>query len=200
MRDEQDLDRVLNDAVATYGDPGPDPSREQRILALVQSRVANEARSATRRPDLHRWLPWAMALPVAAGLLLLFLLPSKTSHPAHEPIAHMQMTPKPAVSGTARPHSEPARPIRALRPLQLASMQPLAQNLVPRPKRDVPKLDVFPAPQPITAEERALAVIAAETPAPLRRALVEAQKQEDAPIKIADIRIPPLDLPDQDQP
>jgi hypothetical protein len=63
-----------------------------------------------------------------------------------------------------------------------------------------PKLDVFPTPQPLTAEERALALVATQSPAPLRRALVEAEKQDDAPIRIADIRISPLDLPDQDQP
>jgi len=42
--------------------------------------------------------------------------------------------------------------------------------------------------------------VAADTPAPLRRALVEAQKQQDAPLTIAGIRISPLELPEQDQP
>jgi hypothetical protein len=195
MRDEQDLDRMLSEALATYGDPGPDPSRERRILAFVQSRLAAEARPATKAAGNRRWLPWAMALPVTAGLLLLFLLPSKTFPPAPERTARMAMTPTPAIRAAATPRSQPARPARALRPSHPAKMQASAQNQVPRPK-----LDVFPTPQPLTAEERALAVVAADTPAPLRRALVEAQKQQDAPLTIAGIRISPLELPEQDQP
>src|SRR6185312_1147206 len=67
LQDNRDqLDRVLDSALATYADPGPDSGLEQRILG----RIANEATPAPRR----RWLAWSIALPVAAGLLIFAVL------------------------------------------------------------------------------------------------------------------------------
>ena len=61
----------------------------------------------------------------------------------------------------------------------------------------LPKLDVFPTPQPLTAEERALVAFAANAPKPELKAVVDAQPQADAPLSIAAIEIQPLDSPDQ---
>jgi hypothetical protein len=67
----------------------------------------------------------------------------------------------------------------------------------------LPKLDVFPTPRPLTAEEQALAVFISHASDAERKALIESQKQFQAPISIAAIRIPPLETLkplDQDTP
>jgi hypothetical protein len=80
------------------------------------------------------------------------------------------------------------RSAQATSPVQNAQAAPL------------PKLDVFPTPQPLTAEERALVVIVTQTPLPAREALVEAQSLDAQPVRIAEIHIPQLEPPDPGQP
>jgi hypothetical protein len=74
------------------------------------------------------------------------------------------------------------------------------QTLAATQPAPAPKLDVFPTPQPLTPEEHTLVAIAAQAPAPLRKALVEAQLQPGEPLRIAAISIPPIKPPDQVQP
>jgi hypothetical protein len=186
MRENDDLDLLLDAALKTYADSEKSPNLEQRILA----RIAAEPSVAPRT----RWLPWVIALPLAACLLVLVLFmspqhrePSQTATPfaPSSPLATLPAAPLPAKVHSSRTRS----PLHSAPPILLAG-------------RDVPlpKLDVFPTPQPLTAEERALVVIATQTPVPLRRALVEAQSQPDAPLHIAEISIPPVKPPDQVQP
>ena len=59
----------------------------------------------------------------------------------------------------------------------------------------LPKLDVFPAPAPLTPEERSLAAVADAGPPPQRDALIESQKNLDTPLNIAALNIPPLAAP-----
>lgn len=60
MRDsmQDDLDRALDSALATYGAHEPRPGIERRVLARLTP--------ATRS---NRWLRWAAAVPVLAGAL-----------------------------------------------------------------------------------------------------------------------------------
>jgi len=60
----------------------------------------------------------------------------------------------------------------------------------------LPKLDVFPTPQPLTPEEQAVAISAFQIPAAEFQAVVVGQQQEDAPVSIAAINIQPLEPPD----
>jgi hypothetical protein len=186
MREHDDLDLLLDSALKTYAESEANLNLEQRILA----RIAAEPSIALR----PRWLPWAVALPLAACLLLFALFMSQKT--SVEPTARLSHAPSsPLEALPAAPHPEHVHHTQALshpkpaRPVQLAG-------------RDVslPKLDVFPTPQPLTAEERTLAAIANETPVPLRKALIEAQSHPDAPLHVAAIRIPPIQPPDQVRP
>ena len=85
-------------------------------------------------------------------------------------------------------HKHPAASAVPQSATQLASLSPL------------PKLDVFPTPQPLTPEERAFVVLITQTPTPVRNALLAAQEQDDAPVHIAAIHIPPLESHNHDQP
>jgi hypothetical protein len=195
MREKDDLDLLIDSALATYADPGPDSGLEDRVLvtlAAVRTKTLRE-----RRRWRTRWLPWAVAIPIAAGLLFLWLSPRRDKPlPASERQEARSAPPKaiaPRInsSNEVRPHVPRRYVIRSVQPttpVQTAQAAPL------------PKLDVFPTPQPLTAEERALGVVVTETPLPAREALVEAQSLDAQPVRIAEIRIPPLEPPDQGQP
>jgi hypothetical protein len=187
MRDNDDLDLLLDSALKTYADVHVSPDLNERIL----SRIAAEPAVAPR----PRWLPWAIALPLAASLLLFVFFMSQ-QHPGPNQIAHTPSAPAMPVEVPATaPHPTAVHTTRTRAPFNSPQLLLRADRTVP-----LPKLDVFPTPQPLTAEERTLAAIANETPVPLRKALVEAQSQPDAPLHIAEVRIPPINPPDQVQP
>jgi hypothetical protein len=180
MPDQDDLDRLLRSALSTYGDP--DSGLAQRVLARISAEVA----PAPRR----RWLPWAIALPAAACLLLFVVLSGPK--PTHPPSGSARQTFQTQDLPRITAHTEP-----------VPALSSKAHLLKPRPHlttagtrtAPLPKLDVFPTPRPLTPEERALAVFAAQAPESERQSLIEAQKQIDAPLSIAAIQIPPLEPP-----
>lgn len=185
MRDNRDeLDRLLDSALATYADPGPDSGLEQRILG----RMANEAASAPRR----RWLPWAMAASAAAGLLLFVVLSRPSGH--HPPAAspqHAQVTP-PSLAAPAEDANPPVSrpdltrriesPARIPRPRQVAAVDRSAP---------LPKLEVFPTPHPVTRQERSLAQFAARAPQPVQEALARSLEQ-GVPLTVPSIHTLPV--------
>jgi len=61
----------------------------------------------------------------------------------------------------------------------------------------LPKLDVFPTPQPMTPQEKALVASTARASKPQLLALVTAQQNPEGPVTIAAIQIPPLEPIDQ---
>jgi hypothetical protein len=195
MRKKDDLDLLIDSALATYADPGPDSGLEDRVLVTLAT-VRTETPSA-RGGWRRRGLPWAVAIPIAAGLLFLWLsprrdkpLPASERQEAHS-AAPNAIAPHANSSAEVRPAAPHRRTIRVTQPtspLQTAQAASL------------PKLDVFPTPQPLTAEERALVVVVSQTPLPAREALVEAQSLDAVPVRIAEINIPPLEPPDQGQP
>ncbi len=199
MREKDDLDVLLDSALSTYADPGQDSRLDsgldsglaQRILARIAAvRESAERTPATRR----RWLPWAIALPAAACVLLFIVLgpkivqqpSSRTTAVAHSPEQSAALS---APTTAARP--EPVH--RTRRPTSKAQSVPLHRAAPPTP---LPKLDIFPTPQPLTPEERALVIVATQIPESQRQALVEAQRQGDEPLSVAAIHIPPLELPE----
>jgi hypothetical protein len=195
MREKDDLDLLIDSALATYADPGPDAALEDRVLAAL-SPVRVPAR---RVPALarSRWLPWAIALPIAAGLLFLWLsTETKKPLPASEPQQARETVPS-----AIAPHVDSPSEVRTgKRHRQTVRVRQPASTVQTAQTAALPKLDVFPTPQPLTAEERALALVVTQTPLPAREALVESQNLDAQPVRIAAIHIPPLEPPDQGQP
>ncbi len=187
MPELDDLDLLIRSAVATYADRGPDDDLAHRIL----DHVAAEAAPAPAR----RWLPWAIALPIAAGLVALAVLSgSKPSRPGlgKTDQASNSHAPLRAIAGAAPSTTPPsARTQRS----KAQKRQPRFAAEAARAAH-LPKLDVFPTPRPLTPKEKALAIFAAEAPEPERRSLIEAQQQADAPLSIAAIQIQPLEPPE----
>jgi len=186
MPEHDDLDLVLRSALNTYADPGPESGLERRVLA----RISAEASQVPRR----RWLPWAIALPIAAGLLLLLVL--FDSRQTHRPPEAASAPGQPLIIRSLPEPSKTLTTAPVLRSQALSAKPDLRWEEIAAKPAPLPKLDVFPTPQLLTAEELALAAFAASAPAPERQSLIEAQAKVEAPLSIAAIQIQPLEPPD----
>ena len=220
MPDKDDLDLLLDSALATYADPGPDSGLEQRLLiALAGARTAAESRNPSTKP--RRWLVWAIAVPVAASLLFWlsttkFNAPSTRRQQASQGRPSISSHDSHASSNAAPPAVEVLKghrtgPVlkghdfsRAVNAAHSRGASAPAGRLSANAELEnrplLPKLDVFPTPQPLTPQERGLAAVAVQAPAPLRQALATAQEQDNAPIRIAEIHIPPIQPPAETHP
>lgn len=155
MSRRDELDQLLDAALAAYSDREPSAGMEERIM-----------RSAVR-PARRPWLWWlAAAVPVAACLLVLV-----TNRDTVEP-APVPPKPAPVIAAEAPKVETPAPRVAHARRAR-------------RPKADKPML--FPAPSPLTAEERGLLQLAAMAPEALLA-------PTPSTIEIAPIEIPPLEI------
>lgn len=188
MPDNRDeLDRLLDSALATYGDPGAESGLEERIL----SRMAAEANPAPRR----RWPAWAMVLPVAASLLFLLLLSRPGTKSA--PVATSQNA-QPAsrrAAGLEAANQPSSHPTPIHRARALLRKPRLGRTAVAAQSAPLPKLEIFPSPQPLGPQEQALVDFAAHATKSERESLIAAKPQTDAPLRIAALEIKPLEPP-----
>jgi hypothetical protein len=180
MPERDELDRLIDSALADYGDPRT--GLEQRMLA----RVSAEA----MRPRLRGWMMAAIAVPgIAVLLVLVYLVPwnlhqqqsQVASSPAKSAVATVVSTP--AVTATGKTVASSPRRIQP----GVHTVNRVENKAVSRPK-----LDVFPTPQPLTGEEQALIHFVAQVPEEDRKAIIEAQQRIDEPVNISAIRIPPI--------
>jgi hypothetical protein len=181
MPDRDDLDGLIDMALASYADPGPNSGLERRVLARINSTQAS-ARDRRR-------LIWAAGLPAAvtASILLLFVV-STMRHA--QPDAHPEtgaLIEKPPQAPLSK-HSVPPRAV-ARSGTRKAARHAILQASA------MPKLDVFPTPAPLNSEERALVDLVATTPAAQRKDLTAAWLHVDEPIHIAAISIPSINPP-----
>ena len=72
MKDRDDLDILLDAALATYADPGLLPGLTSRIVASAHGI------DSRRRPV--RWLPWAVLALAALVLIVAFFTPHNLTH------------------------------------------------------------------------------------------------------------------------
>jgi len=170
---EDELDRLLDAALASYAKVDPRPGLDERILANLRS----------EHPVARAWWHWGLATAVAAILVVLTLsLRSGWLHPAvaNHPVADRPISNRPQNLSPPNPAPE----------AQQASDGD--RNAVPRPTPRVlrsralrheggpknPKLDQFPSPQPLSAEEIALAQYVRNFPKDAQL-IAEAQRQFD---------------------
>jgi hypothetical protein len=162
-----DLDRMLDAALAKYAAVEPRLGLEERILAHLCAKPP--------RPLRHGWLHWGLtgAVVVIAVVAVLAWRPSRVPHPliANHPSATTTQPPtreaKPAPHATNEIGAVKHAPIRKL----VARRVPASTAV-----EAYPKLDQFPSPQPLTAEEIALAEYAKNFP---KEARLVAQAQEE---------------------
>jgi len=171
MRSEQpdELDRLLDEALASYSNEEPRPGLEQRVLGRVR------AAGTSRR---FAWLRWAVAIPVFS---LLVLAITHRSKPQAASVDRNLASAKPPATAVAPPAGLRRAAVRRAR--------------VRRPevaRSPLPKRAVFPLPAPLSPEERALVDLVTRFPDQARQVLVEASQRTSQPIEIPRIEIPPL--------
>lgn len=162
MEGNEELDRRIDSALGGYSDAEPVAGLEERVLRRV--------RVSTRR----RMLGWAVAFAAAAALVVTVIV-VRTPH-------HVGPTYRVGVPAVMRPAPVVEKP----RVVTVRRAKPRAVRA-----RRLPKLEQFPAPTPLTAEERALVAFVEHHPAEAQQVFAELQKSNE-PIEIQPIQISPL--------
>ena len=187
MPERDKIDQLIDSALASYAEPRA--GLEQRMLA----RVATDA----GRPSRRGWLLMAIAVPVLGALMLMIYLVPRAPHA--QPPSQIASTSAGPSATSSKEHSA-GRVVTEPAPRVVQSsgsshrirhgdrdVDEHTNNAVPRPKENI-----FPRPQPMTAEEQALTRFAAEASESDRKALIEAQRRVDEPLNISAINIAPL--------
>jgi hypothetical protein len=192
MRDKDELDSLLDRALVTYADPGVAPDLAGRVLASIQHI------DGRRRPD--KWLPLVVGVAAFAGLLFVTLfLARHAAQPAS--ISPTVELAKPHKSGPAG-HMEENKSDAERTTRVVTSHFPLKTTYSGRGgfggrihEQAVPRLEVFPAPAPLTVEERALATLVSQSSGDISQSIADRQKNAAEPVRIAAIQIQPINPP-----
>jgi len=193
MPERDDLDRLIDSELARYAEPRV--GLQQRILARVQA-------GGTSQPGVFsRWQGWALVGAAAAIALLLSVLVQRThqretnvniAHSTNPKCLPTGSTTETSATQVAGPNSQPeAKPTRSVK-YKPKSIQ------VPKGFQH-PKLDVFPAPQPLSEQEESLVRLATELPKAEREKFLSDERRLDTPLEISSIKISPITMPDVGQ-
>jgi hypothetical protein len=173
MKPQQELDNLIDAALAGYSSTEPAPGLEARVLRRVH----------TAGPA--RWRIWdfrfAAAVSAVAALLLAAVAVRMWRHEATSP------PPAPNAIAAMRP---PAVTAHSPRATSSETASATRRHRV-RPK-GLPKGEQFPGPAPLTPEENALVAWVRRAPAEARDTLAALRTQTEAPVAIAPIEIPPI--------
>lgn len=150
---DKELDALLDSALARYSAMTPRPGLETRILARVQEAAASEKPAWRDR----RWLLAAAGVAVAAMVLFASLSSFHEGTFHHEQTAEKS---RPRTNGTAAPvttaHVEPRRVAPERRFRRTSPPESLRVSEARKP--------VFPAPEPLSEQERLLLRYLQDTP------------------------------------
>jgi len=163
---QDDLDKLIDGALAGYSSAEPLAGLEDRVLGRVR---AVEAARKRRRL-------WAAAIPALAAIVLIAFFARKPQQPV--PVSKATITPAPAESAQTLPPPSTVRPQAIRQAVKIRK---------PAPPRELPKRPMFPTPSPLTEEERLLMAFAESHPEALPAPL-------PSEIEIKPIQIAPLDI------
>ena len=142
---DNELDRLLDAALAKYAAGEPRSGLEERVLANL--------RSASPSP-IGTWWRWSLAAAVAAMLLIAISFAWRSRTPSHQAIMNRPAPTEHHVAGPEMhaahrdPSAIPPRPPRAQKTHVLGPVSVVA---------GAPKLDQFPSPHPLSEQEKILA-------------------------------------------
>ncbi len=194
---------MIDRALRSYAEPGQVPETRVVLARVMERARASESRS-------RGWWMWgAVAAAGLAVVVLVGVLVLRGSR-MHE-IAGVAKVPgavenipqrlKPESSGQVHCTAE-AVPLQSERQGERAVVGtaegvPLQSRGRTRREsraeaKSPPKLEVFPTPRPLTAEEQALVAFVRRAPPAVKKAVVEDQQHWDDPIIVADLRDPSL--------
>jgi hypothetical protein len=148
LKNDDELDRELNAALAKYTAVEPRPGLEERVLSNLRSAPAEALGRA--------WWRWSLAAAVAAMVVVGLALAWRSGKPsrpavASHPSSMTQGTPEDVTQVVSSRRGNETRPHHVHAPRTIRRSPP------PVVVAAVPKLEQFPSPQPLTEEERILA-------------------------------------------
>jgi hypothetical protein len=162
------LEQILKEGIASYASGEPLAGLENRILGRIHTTL--------RKPG--RRIGWQVAIAVVLAATVLLFLPSRPQATRVQPVE---------VVAVASPR------------VSLGSRVQSANFLLRTKKRhryaikaQLPKLPVFPAPTPLTAEEHRLIALLVRDPAGTAAAFESLRKQSE-PLQIEELTIQPLE-------
>ena len=169
---QNELDRILDAALAKYAAVEPREGLEQRVLANLRAEPPIPGRA---------WWRWGVMAAVATVFLLTLALTwrsDKQLHPvmANRPVVTAQPPKERTIQTVSNAQSSGIRPVRPNAGRKVA-VPPSPTLAIARP----PKLDQFPSPQPLSEQEKILQSYVAENPEQavlLARARTEALRQD----------------------
>jgi hypothetical protein len=186
MPDEHknELDTLLDQALASYVDQEPDPALRTRILA----------RAAEAEPGPKRLWLFAPAATCAAAILIALLLHPPARSPRPQPAA------KPAIASVSQsPAPVAATPQQIVPPRAVLTSRRTRRSEHATPART----SSFPSPSPLTADESILLNFAARHPEQAREILTSAAADrappDTKPLSIEPIHIAALSEPQETQ-
>ncbi len=161
---DHDLDRVLNTALALYATVEAREGLEQRILANLHSQ---ESRAHSK------WWTWGLA----AAVLAMIIVAVAWSFSGH---IRPSIANRPAVPQTHETHVAPQKTDNTV----ARNIAPVRKHVVRRTtlRDNNPKLDQFPSPQPMSEQEKLLAMYINRDPehaALIAEARMEALRQDE---------------------
>lgn len=165
MKDE--LDRILDDALASYSAVEPRAGLAGRVMARVRSDGAVSR---------NRWLPFAVGAVLAclAVAVVIWHERADRSRVAVAPVTQAVMS---------KVEAPPPAPERVQTRVSAGRVK------VARRIRSLPQREQFPSPAPLTAEERALVAFARQAPQEALKLVRSGQ-----PLEIKEIEIRPLEI------
>ena len=178
MKHEEELERILNEALTPYREAEPLAGLEERVLQRVHREGVRRLRSG------WRWgLVAAGAAAIAAALVTVAVWIGLNTR-APRSITPAPIAQKPAP--TARPQPAVAQDA-ALRPKTGSRERHAVPTALLAGSRHEPMREQFPAPVPLTQQERVLVALARTDPA-----VLQALQDTNPSTEIAPITIEPL--------
>ncbi len=178
-RDE--LDRILDAGLANYAAAQPREGLEDRILANLRAERAGHTNRA--------WWRWSAMAALAAVVIVTVTLEWRAGRPPHPPVANrspaITHAPRqgPQIVSNGDGNGVQVRPQGggATRKTTVRRSQPkaviAANPKLGSPKLNLPKLEQFPSPHPLSEQEKILANFVAQYP---EHAALIAQAQTEA--------------------
>ena len=190
MHNDDQLDKQLDDALKNYVEE-PRAGLELRVMNLIRAEAQAEVRTDEPHPSVWfpSWARWTALAAIACTIVVVAVFvvrrtaaPTKVARRPAPAIKQdvpdvREIAPPTAVATTTRRHHHAAT---------------VATHVDPRPR-----LEQFPAPTPLTADEIALLAWARRASPASQAALAGALKDKIEPIQIGEIKIPPLEGGDQ---
>ncbi|MFP5227436.1 MAG: hypothetical protein ACLGXA_07375 [Acidobacteriota bacterium] len=181
-RDPGEIDARIDAALRSYAAPTEIPE-----MRFVLARVMERARAeALRQPSWWLWgaVAAGLATMLAVGVVWMMRAPRRPEIAWTPKAPAVARAEAPSRGATAKPQEVALPKSKELKGRgRIHEVRNAATN-------QPPKLDVFPTPRPLTAQEEALVAFVKQAPPAVKKAVLDDQQHWDDPIHVADLQKP----------